>query len=653
MVKVSVIMPVYNAEKFLSDSINSILNQSLEDIELICVDDGSSDDSLNILYDFENKDNRVKIFSLNHQGGGNARNYALNHISGEYLYIMDADDILVTNAFQKFYSISKSKNLDFLIFKAINYDFENDFFYETNYYNMPKLSEYVKDDVFDFNKIGKLIFNINVTPWCKFYKSEFILNSGAKFRENSKFHDNQFFWDIIFYAKRILFLDEFYYIRTRHSESLTGSHDKNHINIIGVVNDIIKLFIKHNQLENFKTILYNRKVSWIIDRYNEIQDKYKELFYVELKKDFVSIENSDFVENLWSNNHFIFDCVISSKNYNDLDLSLNFLKIWDDKILSINDKVFQVECWFNSLDMQYRSIFFNYIKSKFKMIDRNELTALNSLFYDNIINSATFVDFKSNNTYNLKNNLDALFNIKSNNDYNSEITQIYDNIISDLIRISDKNMISSSKSTESNLKYDKINDLIPNFAKDIDDYLYVDENLELLDDDLTQDIQNLRSLNILKDNLISDLSGKFDELNSKLADYNSIIDNRDDLLLCLNEDISDCRSIIENNNDTILNLNSEVFNYKGILSNQDDVILDLKRNIRKYEIIIDNKNDLISDLNSKINDFQDYIRKHSLELHRLESDNDYLRKKNKYLNQNILQLKSKNKSFFSNVKNKL
>lgn len=94
MTKVSVIMPVYNCENFLKDSIESILNQTLSDLELICVDDGSSDNSLKILKDYERRDSRVKVFALDHRGGGDARNFALNHICGEYLYFMDADDIL-------------------------------------------------------------------------------------------------------------------------------------------------------------------------------------------------------------------------------------------------------------------------------------------------------------------------------------------------------------------------------------------------------------------------------------------------------------------------------------------------------------------------------------------------------------------------------
>ena len=90
MVKVSVIMPVYNCENYLKDSVESILNQTLDDLELICVDDGSTDNSLEILREYESQDSRVKIFALNHIGGGDARNFALKQVCGEYLYFIDA-----------------------------------------------------------------------------------------------------------------------------------------------------------------------------------------------------------------------------------------------------------------------------------------------------------------------------------------------------------------------------------------------------------------------------------------------------------------------------------------------------------------------------------------------------------------------------------
>lgn len=203
MVKVSVIMPVYNCKDYLKGSVESILNQTLSDLELICVDDGSTDNSLNILKEYEKHDSRVKVFSLNHLGAGDARNFALNHICGEYLYFRDADDILDLNAFEDFYRISKSKNLDFLMFKAKQYDVVNKTTSGRYYYNMAPLSKF-KDKVFNFKDLNNLIFNINVTPWCKFYNARFVLGSGAKFRSTSKFNDNQFFLGYHFSSRKNL-----------------------------------------------------------------------------------------------------------------------------------------------------------------------------------------------------------------------------------------------------------------------------------------------------------------------------------------------------------------------------------------------------------------------------------------------------------------
>lgn len=327
MVKVSVVMPVYNASRFLKGSVESILNQTLDDLELICVDDGSTDDSLEILNDFAKNDERVKVFALPHQGGGNARNYGLDKITGKYLFCMDADDILNLNAFEDFYKLCEEKSLDFVVFKAINYGVEKDHFFETEYQNMSTIYNLTYDRVFNYKHLGDALFDFNVSPWCKFYNSEFIKNTGARFRENSKFHDNQFFWDIIFQAERIYFIDEFYYTRYRYDDSLTASGDKNHINIIGVVNDIIKLFEKHNQLETYKRKLYNLKIMWIIDRYNQIQEKYKQDFFSELNNDFKNA-SEDFEGELTEDYKFLFNNAKISSTYKEFDL-LN--EMYDNK----------------------------------------------------------------------------------------------------------------------------------------------------------------------------------------------------------------------------------------------------------------------------------------------------------------------------------
>ena len=90
--KVSVIIPVYNTEKYLRQCLDSVVNQTLRDIEIICVDDGSTDGSIEILREYEQKDSRVKMLCQKNQYAGVARNNGLNYASGEYVFFMDSDD---------------------------------------------------------------------------------------------------------------------------------------------------------------------------------------------------------------------------------------------------------------------------------------------------------------------------------------------------------------------------------------------------------------------------------------------------------------------------------------------------------------------------------------------------------------------------------
>ena len=97
MVKISVVIPIYNCEEYLEESIRSILNQTFKDIEIVCVDDGSTDNSLDILNKLASDDSRLKVFSQENQGSSFARNNALRKVSGDYVYFFDADDIGTIN----------------------------------------------------------------------------------------------------------------------------------------------------------------------------------------------------------------------------------------------------------------------------------------------------------------------------------------------------------------------------------------------------------------------------------------------------------------------------------------------------------------------------------------------------------------------------
>ena len=96
-IKVTVIMPVYNAAEYLRESLDCLTKQTLQDIEIICVDDGSTDESLCILEEYSKKDNRFMVLSQKNLHAGVARNNGIDHASGEYMIFLDADDLLSWN----------------------------------------------------------------------------------------------------------------------------------------------------------------------------------------------------------------------------------------------------------------------------------------------------------------------------------------------------------------------------------------------------------------------------------------------------------------------------------------------------------------------------------------------------------------------------
>lgn len=365
MVEISVIIPVYNCEEYLNESMDGILNQTFTDIEVICVDDGSSDNSLSKLKEFEDKDNRVKVFHQENQGGGNARNFAMTKASGKYLYFMDADDMIYTEALENCYRLCEDNDLDFMLFKAKNYTEETGKYSESAYFTMDSIYDFVGDDVFSPDDLGELIFEFSATPWGKLFNRNFVEKSGAKFAEKISFHDNKFFWEMLFNSKRVMFLNETYYVRRIHSKSLIGSKNRGYFNIFIAYDQIFDIFRKYNHFDEFKQKLYNWKISIIYFRFAAIHESYKQEFLERFKSELIKMENEEgkdsFQELLDSKCKEIYTQAMASKTAREFSLSMevydlkeNISQLKDknrklkkdyDKSKSVNDELMNSTSW--------------------------------------------------------------------------------------------------------------------------------------------------------------------------------------------------------------------------------------------------------------------------------------------------------------------
>lgn len=206
-IKVSVIMPVYNAKSYLEETLNYVLNQTLKDIELICIDDGSTDGSSEILKGYEAKDERMTVLRQQNQYAGVARNNGLAIAKGKYVIFWDADDIFRTDALEKLYLKAEEDVAEITVCAANKYDEINDEIVLTNTYlvkdRLPEQIPFSKD------AIGKYIFNFagNV-PWNKLYLKEFVEKHGLQFEARRQANDTYFVMMAFSYAEKISAIDE-------------------------------------------------------------------------------------------------------------------------------------------------------------------------------------------------------------------------------------------------------------------------------------------------------------------------------------------------------------------------------------------------------------------------------------------------------------
>ena len=113
--KISIIIPVYNAEKYISRCLDSVITQDYTNLEIICINDGSKDKSLAILQDYAQKDSRIIVISQSNQGAASARNYGLSVATGKYISFIDADDWVRADYLESLYKLQKSESADMVI----------------------------------------------------------------------------------------------------------------------------------------------------------------------------------------------------------------------------------------------------------------------------------------------------------------------------------------------------------------------------------------------------------------------------------------------------------------------------------------------------------------------------------------------------------
>ena len=206
-VKVSVIIPVYNAELFLSDTISSVLNQSFRDLELICVDDGSNDSSVDIIKKFCEVDPRVTLLCQPHLGAGAARNRGMDVACGDYYSFLDSDDIFNSEMIEKAYNRIEEDGADIVIFKSNQFDQVLKEYRSAEWALKKHLIS--NKTIFNPTEYSDNIFQFcNGWPWDKLFRASLVKDNKLCFQNTHFFNDTYFVFSALVVAKRISVLDE-------------------------------------------------------------------------------------------------------------------------------------------------------------------------------------------------------------------------------------------------------------------------------------------------------------------------------------------------------------------------------------------------------------------------------------------------------------
>ena len=235
MVKISIIVAVYNKEKYLKKCLESLVNQTLSNIEIIVVDDKSTDNSRDIIKYYEKQyKNKVKaIYNKKNMGIGYTRNSGIKIASGEFLGFVDADDYVSLDMYEKYYEFANRNKLDLVTgyytkFGSENILFKNEYFEISNIKNNPEL-----------------LLKLDYGPCNKIFKTNIIKYNNILFEENLKYEDMPFVAKALKHSKNIGHINESYYYYYIHSNSETTIRDKrcfDMFKIMDIVNDYYKDF---------------------------------------------------------------------------------------------------------------------------------------------------------------------------------------------------------------------------------------------------------------------------------------------------------------------------------------------------------------------------------------------------------------------------
>ena len=285
--KISVIIPCYNVQDYLAQCLDSVLSQTLKSIEIICINDGSTDDTLKILNKYTQKDKRIKVISRSNKGLGATRNEGVHLANGKYLFFLDSDDWIDKTCLEKLYQKSEEDNANVCIYGCILFDEELNKYQKSCYYDTSMYQNRISTPC-DYKQITDCVFT-RFESVLKLYNKDFFITNNLYFSEGVWFEDVVSHIKVMLLAKHISFVDENLYFYRQRKGGITKTTNNKKIFDAFVYFDSVMKFLKNKNLfDNLKPQYQNFIISqyqWHLGRLNgQLKKRFKSQMNEFLKK---------------------------------------------------------------------------------------------------------------------------------------------------------------------------------------------------------------------------------------------------------------------------------------------------------------------------------------------------------------------------------
>lgn len=274
-IKISVVIPIYNAEKYIAQCLNSIINQTIKDIEIICVNESSTDNTTKILETFKRYDSRIKVINKEKSGSSSeGRNYGIKCARGKYIYFIDNDDLISNEYLENMYKTAEKENADIVINDNINAFYEDDLKTQKPFIKHP-----FKNGIYTVTPSYIQERHTNSLPWSKLYKKEFLKKNNLKFPAKYIYEDEYFYFTLMpFLNEAVQCNCGMYYYRQRKSSIMGKGKIEQKYQIFDIFKQIYVFYKEHSLIGKYKlpySILKYRSSQ--ISDYKKYRRKFLEL----------------------------------------------------------------------------------------------------------------------------------------------------------------------------------------------------------------------------------------------------------------------------------------------------------------------------------------------------------------------------------------